>query len=249
MNRQKYSIKLTDEQCKELKQFMASTSKKNTPQNKTHAKVLLYLDENGEKKLTPKQTATKCKFYRENIYKIRKQYHTQGIDRVLQRKKREAPPIPGKITGEIEARIIATACSTVSEGKKSWTLQMIANKIVLDGVVESIFDVTVMRVLKKTQYKPHLKKMWCIPPQQDADFVSKMEDVLDIYTLSCDKSCPVICFDEKPYQLLDECREPLSMKVGGSVKVGNEYEWMGMCCVFVMCGPLLGWHHADARAR
>jgi hypothetical protein len=154
MNRQKYSIKLTDKQRKELKQFITSTSKKNTPQNKTHAKVLLYLDENNDKKLTPEQTATKCKLHRENIYKIRKQYQTQGINRVLQRKKRETPPIPEKITGEVEAHIIATACSKVPEGKKAWTLQMIADKIVLDGIVESISDVSIMRVLKKHNTNP-----------------------------------------------------------------------------------------------
>jgi len=149
MNRQKYSIKLTDEQRKELKQFITSTSKKNTPQNKVHAKVLLYLDENNDKKLTPEQTATKCKLHRENIYKIRKQYQTQGINRVLQRKKRETPPIPPKVTGEVEAHIIATACSKVPEGKKIWTLQMIADKIVLDGKIESIGKETIRRTLKK----------------------------------------------------------------------------------------------------
>jgi len=149
MNRQKYSIKLTDEQRKELKQFITSTSKNNTPQNKTHAKALLYLDENGEKKLTPKQTATKCKLHRENIYKIRKQYHTQGIDRVLQRKKRQTPPVPPKVTGEVEAHIIATACSTAPEGRNHWTLQMIADKIVLDGTIKSIGKETIRRTLKK----------------------------------------------------------------------------------------------------
>ena len=41
MKNQKYSIKLTDKQRKKLKQFITSTSKKNTPQNKAHAKVLL----------------------------------------------------------------------------------------------------------------------------------------------------------------------------------------------------------------
>ena len=149
MKNQKYSIKLTEEQQKELKQFIASTSKKNTPQNKVHAKVLLYLDENNEKKLTPKQTATKCKLHRENIYKIRKQYHTQGLARVLQRKKRQTPPIPPKVTGKVEAHIIATVCSTPPKGRTHWTLQMIADKIVLDGTVESIGKETIRRTLKK----------------------------------------------------------------------------------------------------
>jgi hypothetical protein len=89
--------------------------------------------------------------------------------------------------------------------------------------------------------------MWCIPPQQNADFVAKMEDVLDVYALQYDANCPVICLDEKPYQLLDERREPLPIKSGSPQKVDNEYERMGTCCVFVMCEPLSGWHHANAR--
>jgi hypothetical protein len=111
--------------------------------------VLLCLDEAGEKPLSPEQTAAKCKLHRENVYKIRKQFATEGLKRVLYRKKRETPPVEGKITGEVEAHIIATACSAAPEGKKAWTLKMIADKVVLDGVVESISDVSVMRILKK----------------------------------------------------------------------------------------------------
>jgi len=146
---QKYAVKLTAEERKELKKFIRSTSKKNTAQCKVHAKVLLCLDEAGENPLTPEQAAAKCKLHRENVYKIRKQFVTEGLERVLHRKKRETPPVEGKITGEVEAHIIAVACSAVPEGKKAWTLKMIANKIMLDGVVESISDVSIMRTLKK----------------------------------------------------------------------------------------------------
>ena len=50
---------------------------------------------------------------------------------------------------------------------------------------------------------------WCIPSKEDADFVACMEDVLDIYELPYDPMYPVVCMDEKPYQLLDDVREPL----------------------------------------
>jgi len=46
--------------------------------------------------------------------------------------------------------------------------------------------------------------MWCIPPLQDADFVAKMEDILEVYKEPYNAEIPVICLDEKPYQLLDE---------------------------------------------
>jgi len=91
--------------------------------------------------------------------------------------------------------------------------------------------------------------MWCIPKEQSADFVAKMEDVLDVYALPYDENCPVICLDEKPYQLLDERREPIPMKQGSPMKIDNEYERMGTCSIFVMCEPLKGWHHAHARPR
>ena len=91
--------------------------------------------------------------------------------------------------------------------------------------------------------------MWCIPPQQDAEFVAKMEDVLDVYALSYDENCPVICFDEKPYQLLDERRESIPMGKGVPERIDNEYERMGTCSIFVMCEPLRGWHHAHACER
>jgi hypothetical protein len=91
--------------------------------------------------------------------------------------------------------------------------------------------------------------MWCIPPEQNADFVAKMEDILDVYALPYDEKCPVICLDEKPYQLLDERREPIPMKKGSPKRIDNEYEREGTCSIFVMCEPLKGWHHANARER
>ena len=46
--------------------------------------------------------------------------------------------------------------------------------------------------------------MWCIPPKQNAEFVARMEDVLGVYSRPYDPEYPVVCMDEKPYQLLDE---------------------------------------------
>jgi hypothetical protein len=147
MKNQKYTVKLTAEQRKNLEKIKRSKSAKEL--TKQHAKVLLSLDENGKRPLTVEQTAKKCKLHPENVYKIRKQFDVEGIDRALYRKKREIPPVEPKITGEVEAHIIATACSAAPEGKKAWTLQMIADKMVLDGVLESVSDVSIMRTLKK----------------------------------------------------------------------------------------------------
>jgi hypothetical protein len=63
--------------------------------------------------------------------------------------------------------------------------------------------------------------MWCIPPEQNADFAAKMEDILDVYALPYDENCPVICLDEKPYQLWGERREPIPMKKGKPKRLDN----------------------------
>jgi hypothetical protein len=55
---------------------------------------------------------------------------------------------------------------------------------------------------EKTKLKPHLRQQWCIPPEEDGAFVAAMEDILDLYSQPYDENHPVVCMDEKPYQLL-----------------------------------------------
>ena len=76
-----------------------------------------------------------------------------------------------------------------------------------------------------------------------------MEDILDLYRLPYDPKYPVVCMDEKPYQLLDERREPIQMKKGSVKKIDNEYERMGTCSIFVFTEPLTGWVYNHARER
>jgi hypothetical protein len=91
--------------------------------------------------------------------------------------------------------------------------------------------------------------MWCIPPEGSAAFVAAMEDILDLYCLPYNKNYPVICMDEKPYQLLDERREPIPMKPDKPKRIDNEYKRMGTCSIFVFTEPLTGWTHTFARER
>lgn len=79
--------------------------------------------------------------------------------------------------------------------------------------------------------------------------MAAMEDILDLYCLPYDENIPVICMDEKPYQLLDEVREPIPMKPGKPRKVDSEYIRKGTCSIFVFSEPLTGWAHAHARER
>ena len=76
-----------------------------------------------------------------------------------------------------------------------------------------------------------------------------MEDVLDVYARPFDVMNPVVCMDEKPYQLLDHERDPLPMRPGSTEKVDNEYIRNGTCSIFMFTEPLGGWRHAEALPR
>lgn len=64
-----------------------------------------------------------------------------------------------------------------------------------------------------------------------------MEDVLDLYESEYDPENPVVCVDEKPYQLLDNKIEPIKIKKGHSKKVDYEYEREGTCNIFMISEP------------
>ena len=74
-----------------------------------------------------------------------------------------------------------------------------------------------------------------------------MEDVLDVYELPYDKKRPVVCMDEKPYQLLGEAREPLPMIQGSDRKTDSEYVRNGTVSIFAFIEPLGGTHHVSVR--
>ena len=94
-----------------------------------------------------------------------------------------------------------------------------------------------------------MKTSWCIPPEQNGAFVAAMEDILSVYARSYDKNRPVICMDEKPFQLLSDVCEPLSMEHGKPAREDFEYQRNGTCSIFLFTEPLGGWRHSEAFPR
>ena len=77
-----------------------------------------------------------------------------------------------------------------------------------------------------------------------------MEDVLEVYARPFDPKRPVVCMDEKPYQLLDEYIEPIPMsKTNHIEKYDCEYARKGSCSIFMFTEPLAGWREAQALPR
>jgi len=143
------AIMLSEEQRKCLESFA-----KNGVHNAhliTRAKVILDLDRSDKKEhLRIGRICENNKLSRQAVYDIRDAFlAAEGMDGFLTRKKRETPPVPAKVTGDVEAHIIALACSKPPKGCARWTLHLLAEKSVALNIVDSISYVTVDRLLKK----------------------------------------------------------------------------------------------------
>lgn len=152
-----------------------------------------------------------------------------------------------KATGDVEARIIATACSSPPDGRVRWTLDLLADasEVVLETPLSRS---TIGRVLQRNALHPHINEYWCIPPEEDADFVAAMEDILNLYAQPYDPKCPLWCMDEKPYQLLGEARAPIPMKPGKNRKIDSEYTRPGTASIACFIQPHTGKIFHDVRA-
>lgn len=76
-----------------------------------------------------------------------------------------------------------------------------------------------------------------------------MEDILDLYAEPYDPRYPQVCFDEVPYQLISETRQPLPMQPGQPIRYDYEYERQGTCNLFLFLQPLAGWRHVKVTQQ
>ena len=115
------------------------------------AKVILALDRTNKKDhLRITRISDQVGLSRQAIYNIRDDFlSASSVDAFLTRKKRETPPVEPKVTGDVEARIIALACSEAPKGCARWTVRLIAKKSVELSFVDSLSPMTVSRLLKK----------------------------------------------------------------------------------------------------
>ena len=90
---------------------------------------------------------------------------------------------------------------------------------------------------------------WVIPPEADAEFVAGMEDVLETYEKAYDPTCPVVCMDEQPVQLVGETRVPIPATKDHPERIDYEYERKGTASLFMFAEPLSGFRQATARTR
>jgi hypothetical protein len=97
--------------------------------------------------------------------------------------------------------------------------------------------------------KPWLSKQWCIPPKASAEFVWKMEDVLEVYKRPYDSRRPVVCLDETSKQLIGEVRTPVPAAPGQVAHYDYEYVRNGVANLFMMFEPLAGRRDVELTDR
>lgn len=102
---------------------------------------------------------------------------------------------------------------------------------------------------EKNELKPWLSKQWCIPPKANAEFVWKMEDVLEVYKRPYDPKHPVVCLDETSKQLIREVRMSVPSAPGQVAHYDYEYERHGVANIFMIFEPLAGQRDVEVTDR
>ncbi len=143
----KYVIELSEQDKEQLTEII--TTGRRTALTILRANILLASDKRNDKYMTVAEIAEVYHTTATTVQNVRSSYCEKGLEATLNRKKRETPPVPAKVTGEVEAHIIALACGEPPEGYSKWTLRLLADKTVELGYIDSISHVTVSNVLKK----------------------------------------------------------------------------------------------------
>jgi transposase len=180
------------------------------------------------------------------VYRARQRFVEDGLETALSEELR--PGVERKLSTAEEALLVATACTKPPGGRARWTMELLAGEMVRLTHHQSLSAETVRRRLAENDLKPWQKKMWCIP-KVDAEFVARMEDVLDLYGEAPDEQRPVVCFDETPRQLIGETRVPVAVKPGKPALIDYEYVRNGTANVFMLVDRHRCWRRAKVTDR
>ena len=137
-------IPLTDDQRKHLTKLVSTG--KGQARVLTRARILL-LAAKGE---SNQAIADALGVSWRTVIRIKTRFQKEGLQAAIQEHAR--PGRPPRITGEIEAKLVMLACSAPPQGRDRWTLQLLADKMVELGYIDSITDMGVMKRLKKTGF-------------------------------------------------------------------------------------------------
>ena len=231
----RYRVTLTSEERQQLEALVRGG--KGAVRKLKRAQILLAADARS----TDEAIARNVGVGTSTVYRTKQRFVEDGLERALNEVPRPGPS--RKLSASDEALLVAVACSSPPPGQARWTLELLADAMVRLTVHETLSGDTVGRRLAEMELKPWQEKMWCIPTV-NAEFVARMEDVLDLYAEAPDPLRPVVCFDETPRQLIGEERVPIRAEPGKPARVDYEYVRNGTANVFMFVDVNRPWRHA-----
>lgn len=236
----KYIVELTGEEREALRSLI--NGGKARVRRVKRAQILLAA-ERGE---SDEVIASALSVGTSTVFRTKRRFVEEGLEVALSEQPR--PGAARKLTGEEEALLVAIACSDPPGGRARWTLELLAGELVQRTEHEELSRETVRRRLAEKVLKPWQQQMWCIPAV-DAEYVARMEDVLELYTQPADPERPVVCFDETPAQLIGETRVPWPMEPGKPMRVDYEYRRNGTANLFVFLDAHRPWRHVKVTEQ
>lgn len=146
----KYIVELTGEERSLLE--AVSKDSKSSAQRRRLADVLLAVDQGPTGPAIIDADAAKAfRCWPRTVERLRRRFVEQGLEACLRHGNIGAPR-QKTFDGEAEAHLIALGCSEPPEGRVRWTLQLLADRVVELGIVESCSAPTVYHTLKKTNF-------------------------------------------------------------------------------------------------
>lgn len=143
----KYVVRLTDAERSELQEVVKKL--KGSGQKVRRAQILLKADADGPN-WTDGRIAEAYSCRTRTVERLRQRLVERGFDEALHRVERAQPPVEKLLSGDQEARVIATRLGAPPKGYANWTLRLLARKVVELKIVDSVSRETVRRTLKKT---------------------------------------------------------------------------------------------------
>ena len=221
----KYIVDLKKEEQEMLTGLIASGMQR--AQKISHARILLKADDGW----TDKKISEALNVSVLTIERVRQHFVEEGIQQALSPRKTRRK-YQRLMDGVQEAHLLALACGQPPEGHRRWSLRLLASEMIRLEYIEDVSHMTVHNVMQDNELKPWLREEWCIPPKQNAEFVYRMEDVLEVYQRPEDARFRLICFDETPVQLISEMRQSIPVEKGHPERYDYEYHREGTANLF-----------------
>jgi len=159
----KYRVSLAEEERAALEQLVSVG--KAAARKLTHARILLLADTAAGEDCSDDEIVAAVGAGTRTIARVRKRLVTEGFQAAIDHKPQPPRPDKIKIKGDVEQELVRLACSDPPEGRCHWTLQLLADELVVLGLVQSLSTETVRQALKKTTFSPGSSRLGASRPK------------------------------------------------------------------------------------